>query len=210
MQDRGTSSVKILTHTWEKKERQGKGRRDWKINGVCDWQPMILGIRLNWITERESAGHDPRIAWDTLIVNIQERFPPSVSITGLQGLVTKYFISFGVPKPWDFSNPDSFCQEDWQLADTMRKSKFLSLDLRRVSFYLSEHQRIVLESLSRWGHLKTNCWMNKKPVKTEPWKWNVISRGYTKSSSHTDRCMHKLCGFWLRPLVLSVQGKPSI
>lgn len=28
----------------EKEKTEGMG--DWKINGVCDWQPMILGIRL--------------------------------------------------------------------------------------------------------------------------------------------------------------------
>lgn len=41
---------------------------------------MILGIRLNWIRERESVGHNPQIAQDTLIVNIQENFPPSLSL----------------------------------------------------------------------------------------------------------------------------------
>lgn len=62
----------------KRKKKEGKG--DWKINGVCDWQPMILGIRLNWIRQRESVGHNPRIHWDTLIVNIQKHFLPSLSL----------------------------------------------------------------------------------------------------------------------------------
>lgn len=41
---------------------------------------MILGIRLNWIRARESADRDPRSAWDTLILNIQENFPPCPSV----------------------------------------------------------------------------------------------------------------------------------
>lgn len=38
---------------------KGKWRRkmwkeDWKVNGVCDWQPLIVGIRLNWIKQSHS------------------------------------------------------------------------------------------------------------------------------------------------------------
>ena len=40
---------------------------------------MILGIRLNWIRERESVSLNLWIAWDSLIVNIQEHFPISPS-----------------------------------------------------------------------------------------------------------------------------------
>ena len=57
-----------------RKEGEREGRGDWKINGVCDWQPMILGIRKNWISVKEAAGHDPRGARDTLILNIQGAF----------------------------------------------------------------------------------------------------------------------------------------
>lgn len=77
MQDGRACSVKMLALTKKKGKKEWRG--DWKINGVCDWQPMILGIRLNWIRERESAGHDPQSAWDRLILNIQEYFPPSPS-----------------------------------------------------------------------------------------------------------------------------------
>lgn len=68
----------MLALTQKKGEKKWRG--DWKINGVCDWQPMILGIRLNWIRERESAGHDPWSAWDMLILNIQEHSPPTPSV----------------------------------------------------------------------------------------------------------------------------------
>lgn len=77
VQDGGASQCWNASPHVEKGEKEGKG--DWKINGVCDWQPMILGIRLNWIKVRESAGQNPGTAWNALIVNIQEHFPPSPS-----------------------------------------------------------------------------------------------------------------------------------
>lgn len=74
MQEVRGCSFKMLAFTLGKKGNQ-EGRGDWKINGVCDWQLVILGISLNWITRRESASHNPWSAWDTLILNIQEHSP---------------------------------------------------------------------------------------------------------------------------------------
>lgn len=89
-------SVKMPALTW------GKG--DWKINGVCDWQPMILGIRLNWIRPGESVGHNPRIHWDTLTVNTQKQFLPSLSL-GYKAWLQNTSSPWS-PTAWRVSNPN--------------------------------------------------------------------------------------------------------
>lgn len=89
-------SVEVPALTW------GKG--DWKINGLCDWQPMIRGIRLNWIRPGESAGHNPRIHWDTLTVNIQKQFLPSLSL-GYKAWLQNTSSPWS-PAAWRVSNPN--------------------------------------------------------------------------------------------------------
>lgn len=161
----------------EKGDEEGRG--DWKINGVCDWQPMILGIRLNWIRERESAGHNP----PDCLGYVNSEYPRAfffISITGLQGFVTKYFIPSGGSQPKRVSNPNQLRhlnvaswfvptprslylpRINWQLIDRMWNGKFLSLDFVRKESNLIWHRRHAFEGVDRWVN-KTNHWMNRKP-----------------------------------------------
>lgn len=84
-----------------------------------------------------------------------------------------------------------FAKKIGNLVTRCEKANFCLWIWGGFFFYLSEHQRIASKSLNRWGHFKTKCWMNRKPVKTEPWKWNMICRGYKGAHlTQTDVCIN--------------------
>lgn len=101
MLDGEICSFKMPALIWRQKKREGK--EDWKINGVCDWQPMILGISENWIRQRESVGHSAKIHWYTLI-DIQRHYPPSHSLATRLGHKT---LHSRAPRPEGFQNQTS-------------------------------------------------------------------------------------------------------
>lgn len=199
MQDGRARSVKMpaLTH---KKRREG--REDWKINGVCDWQPMILGIRLNWIREKESAGHNPCGARDTLILNIQEHFPSSPSQSykawsqnTLSPLETDSLKGFK-SKPAQAFGRQPASSRIWKKLATcwqhVKRQIFLSTDSVKAVLSLNITDTLSDRHAHRWVNFKTKQWTNRKPeyVVTQPWMGNVISWQYTMSSSQTtDVCI---------------------
>lgn len=182
MQRGGACSVKMPALTWKKERRKERQ----KVSGLCDWQPMILRIRLDWT---KCLGHvqfeNPRA------------FFASVSITGLQGSLTKYPFSLrawkGFPKHFKAANlfvPNRSLylpRIHWQLVHGMWNDKLKSFC--SGCFALHEHHRRSSASADGWVSHKANLWMNRE---TE----NLVTQSCRRKSDRPviqDEPKHQMC-----------------